>query len=94
MTDKKLTPEQKIAAILRDNITFSPQTGDYVIHGAIEKLLEQEKINSVSFINWAMDNDFSCKKNPEGGYLWYYFDNEEQVFTPEQLYDIYNNQQP
>ncbi len=29
-----------IAEILRDNITFSPQIGDYVIHGAIEKICD------------------------------------------------------
>ena len=34
---KKIEP---IAAILRDNIHFSGQLGDYVIHGACEKILE------------------------------------------------------
>lgn len=31
---------QKIAQILRDNITFSPQVEGYVIHGAIEKIID------------------------------------------------------
>jgi hypothetical protein len=31
---------EQIAQILRDNITFSGQVGDYVIHGAIDKILE------------------------------------------------------
>lgn len=31
---------EKIAQILRDNITFSGQVGDYVIHGAINKIIE------------------------------------------------------
>lgn len=34
---------EQIAKILRDNITFSGQTGDYVIHGAIEKILEWQR---------------------------------------------------
>jgi hypothetical protein len=37
MTDKL---KEDIAQILRDNITFSGQTGDYIIHGAIDKLIE------------------------------------------------------
>lgn len=32
---------EKIAQILRDNITFSGQVGDYVIHGAIDKLISE-----------------------------------------------------
>lgn len=44
---QKITPDrakedehEKIAQILRDNITFSGQVGDYVIHGAINKIIE------------------------------------------------------
>lgn len=32
--------EEQIAQILRDNIHFSGQVGDYVIHGAIQKIIE------------------------------------------------------
>lgn len=32
---------EKIAQILRENITFSGQVGDYVIHGAIDKLISE-----------------------------------------------------
>lgn len=35
-----MKPERELADILRENIKFSGQTGDYVIHGAIEKLIE------------------------------------------------------
>jgi len=38
--DKQRIEKEAIAKILRDNITFSGQIGDYVIHGAIEKLQE------------------------------------------------------
>ena len=31
---------EEVAKILRDNITFSGQVGDYIIHGAIDKLIE------------------------------------------------------
>ena len=31
---------EQLASILRDNITFSGQVGGYVIHGAIEKIIE------------------------------------------------------
>lgn len=31
---------EHIAQILRDNITFSGQVGDYVIHGAIDKIIQ------------------------------------------------------
>ena len=31
---------ESIVEILKDNITFSGQVGDYVIHGAIDKILE------------------------------------------------------
>lgn len=34
---------ESIAAVLRDNITFSGQAGDYVIHGAIDKIIEYFK---------------------------------------------------
>lgn len=36
------TPKERglIAKILRDNITFAGQIGDYVIHGAIDKIIE------------------------------------------------------
>lgn len=36
----KQPSEKDIAQMLRDNITFSGQVGDYVIHGAIEKIKE------------------------------------------------------
>lgn len=36
--DYKLREE--ITEILRDNITFSEQVGKYVIHGALDKLIE------------------------------------------------------
>ena len=32
--------QNEAAKILRENITFSGQVGDYVIHGALEKLWE------------------------------------------------------
>ena len=32
--------QKEAAKILRDNITFSGQVGDFVIHGALEKLWE------------------------------------------------------
>lgn len=40
---------EEITEILRDNITFSEQVGKYVIHGALDKLIElidREKINA------------------------------------------------
>lgn len=36
MTEQQYRKE--CARIIRDNITFSPQIGDYVIHGALDKL--------------------------------------------------------
>lgn len=48
--DKALMSKEGIAKILRDNITFSGQLGDYVVHGAAQKIirlhesiLEQER---------------------------------------------------
>lgn len=38
MTDETL--KERIAEILRDHTTWSPQAGAYVIHGAIEKIVE------------------------------------------------------
>jgi hypothetical protein len=34
------TAEEEVAQILADGITFSPQTGAYVIHRAIEELIK------------------------------------------------------
>lgn len=47
-----MTDREQIAQILKDNITFSPQVGNYVIHGAIEKLLEREKRIAIEFASW------------------------------------------
>lgn len=57
-TDKT---KEEIAAILRDNIHFSGQVGDYVIHGAIEKLLEREQVQSIGFAEWMMDRYYRVK---------------------------------
>lgn len=53
MTDKL---KEDIAQILRDNITFSGQTGDYIIHGAIDKLIEYFT-NCQSGQGWESIND-------------------------------------
>lgn len=45
---------EEVAQILRDNITFSPQIGNYVIHGAIEKLLEWRRAYAEQFIDAAV----------------------------------------
>ena len=45
--------EGKIAEILRDNITFSPQINNYIIHGAIEKIISLFK--SVSLPDEAVE---------------------------------------
>lgn len=47
---------EEVAQILRDNITFSPQIGNYVIHGAIEKLLEWRRAYAEQFIDAAADS--------------------------------------
>lgn len=52
MNKNAYTGGEEIAAILRNNIHFSGQVGDYVIHGAIEKLLEREQVQSIGFAEW------------------------------------------
>ena len=37
-----MNPQDEIAAILRDNLFYSHQTGSLLIHGAIEKLKDRE----------------------------------------------------
>jgi len=66
--DKDL--REKIAEILRDDITFSPQINTYLIHGAIEKIIELFKPASqfravpdeavekaLAFMEYAKDSD-------------------------------------
>ena len=61
MKQIKTTEEsrEEVAQILRDNITFSPQIGDYVIHGAIEKLIEWRRAYAEQFIDAAVEE---CNK--------------------------------
>ena len=46
---------EEVAQILRDNITFSPQTQAYVIHGAIDKLIEWRRAYAEQFIEAAAE---------------------------------------
>lgn len=63
-----MTDVEQIAEILRDNITFSGQVGDYVIHGAIEKILERENQESIAFAKWIQANAI---EHPNGDYYVY-----------------------
>lgn len=38
--EQNISDQEQVAQILRDNIHFSGQVGDYVIHGAIQKIIE------------------------------------------------------
>ena len=44
--------QEQIANILRDNSHYSPQTGGYVIQGAIEKLMEWERGQMIELLEW------------------------------------------
>ena len=56
---------EEVAQILRDNITFSPQTQAYVIHGAIDKLIEWRRAYAEQFIEAAA---MECSKRIIPGY--------------------------
>lgn len=53
--------KKEIAQILKDNITFSGQLGDYVIHGAIDKIIELHK----SLIENERERIQHCQCKPE-----------------------------
>ena len=62
-----------------------------------DKIKDRERETAIAFIDWIMENDCSCRLNPEGGYFWYQFDNPDAVFTHEQLYNLFlqsNTTQP
>lgn len=50
------TTNEEIALILRNNTAWSPQAGCYIIHGAIEKLIEkidqEKRSTAIAFSVW------------------------------------------
>lgn len=73
------TLDEQILTILRDNITFSGQVGDYVVHGAIakiKKLIADEAgkawdagrkmsvpISAVALFDWKVKKEDYFKQN-------------------------------
>lgn len=49
---------EKIAQILAENITFSPQMGGYVVHGAIEKLIHLMEDEAVEFADQILKSEY------------------------------------
>lgn len=86
-----MTDREQIAQILKDNITFSPQIGDYVIHGAIERLLEREKRIAIEFASWIVLHGY---RPANGEWLaggWVVMKNSED-FTSDELYEKFKSE--
>jgi hypothetical protein len=47
---------------------------------------DEQGENAVLFADWLMDNNYGCKVNPDGGYLWYEDDDPDSVHTTKKLY--------
>lgn len=80
-----------IAQILRDNITFSGQVGDYVIHGAIEKILSRQKDMAIEFAVFIFKG-YRIRSYSDQ-WMWErlgsLFTPIIQLFTTEQVYSIF-----
>lgn len=87
-----MTDREQIAQILKDNITFSPQIGDYVIHGAIERLLEREKRIAIEFASWIAIHGYRPAPTDTvlaGGWVVM---KSRQDFTSDELYEKFKSE--
>jgi len=81
-----MTLDEQILSILRDNITFSGQVGDYVVHGAVEKI--KELIKEKCGDSW----DAAIKRNNHG-VGWKHYEDTNSTTPPNReqyLLSIFN----
>lgn len=82
---------EQVAKILQENITFSGQLGDYVIHGAIEKLLEWRKLYSDQQNKELRELLGKCRDSLSGTVVNLGFDSPMDYQIAEQLIDDISN---
>jgi mRNA-degrading endonuclease YafQ of YafQ-DinJ toxin-antitoxin module len=83
--------EEKVAEILRENIYFSGQLGDYVIHGALEKIWELHCQEPASQPKEQPSGEWETRKHPLSG-TWAVMHRKEGFTTDFDLY--YATSQP
>jgi|SRR6185312_196392 len=83
--------QEEVAAILRDNIHFSGQVGDYVIHRAIEKLLERERKLAIGFVLFKERFANGKLYAHDGKYYdsWVEISTGKRARNLDELYDLY-----